>query len=197
MGSHRLPGKVMMEIGDKPIIQHVIDVLNAAKLVQGVIVAIPEEDRDSRLWDHLHKKVPIVTGSLDDLVSRFRKACDIWNLKYFMRVCADSPMLSVSAIDGTVKTWLGADDKDRIVRSEGPPGQNVEIVPAQWLHKHHKDMNGDDREHVTRYFYRMKFPVTSYDASHIPFGGVIDTMSDLIKVREWYEGYGHRRRERR
>lgn len=179
MNSTRLPGKVMMEIGGRPIIDHVLDALRKSN-VGRIIVAMPTGDLGSHLWRHLCQRTSIVRGPEHDVAARFLKAAR--DEEYFMRVCADSPLLSPNVINLVIDAW----EPDRIVRSTGTHGQQVEIVPTAWLKQNHQDMNEDDREHVTPFFYRNNFPVTDVPVC-IPFGGVVDTQEDLENVRRHYE----------
>src|SRR3990167_4978391 len=100
MGSTRLPGKVMMEVRSKPLIGYLLERLASCPRLD-VVVACPARDLDSPLGKFLLKgdhEVFFVPGDESDLVSRFVKVLEGLNAamrlpRYFLRICADSPLL--------------------------------------------------------------------------------------------------------
>ena len=57
MSSKRLPGKVLMKIGDKTLIDRTIDSAMIAKNIDKVYVATSEDESDDVLYEHLVKKM--------------------------------------------------------------------------------------------------------------------------------------------
>ena len=49
MGSTRLPRKVLMPICGKPVLQHIIERLSSSKLVNQIIIAIPDSEENNIL----------------------------------------------------------------------------------------------------------------------------------------------------
>ena len=112
MGSTRCPGKVMRDIGGKPMIGYLLDRMEQCKEVDRIIVAIPDEDVNSLLFEYL-KKRPIALVAprgvaTDDVYGRFATCLKVWQCDAFVRVCADSPMFSSDLID-----WAVVRFKDR------------------------------------------------------------------------------------
>lgn len=56
MGSTRLPGKVMMNLCGKPVIDHVIDRLKQSKLLDDIIIATTTSEKDKVIVEQAKKK---------------------------------------------------------------------------------------------------------------------------------------------
>jgi len=55
MGSTRLPGKVMMNLCGKPVIDHVIDRLKQSKLLDDIIIATTTSEKDKVIVEQAKK----------------------------------------------------------------------------------------------------------------------------------------------
>ena len=72
MGSERLPGKVLLDLTNgKKTIDFLFEQLKSSKLKKK-IVAIPENNEDDILFEHLkNSKIPCFRGSSLDVLDRF------------------------------------------------------------------------------------------------------------------------------
>ena len=158
LGSERLPQKTIREIAGKPLIRYLLERLNMSLELAGIVVLIPEADRDSEL-EIACKDVPVVHGAEEDVAGRFLTGLDAFPCDAFMRICADSPVLDPGLADSAVKMYH-ARDKKRIkvistTKSGFPSGQQVEIVNSAFYREIEPDLI--DREHVTSDLY-WKYP---------------------------------------
>ena len=73
MGSTRLPGKTMEKITkDKRVIDFVVEQLKFSKIIEKIIVAIPDSIEDDVTYNHLlSKKIQTYRGSLKNVLGRF------------------------------------------------------------------------------------------------------------------------------
>ena len=112
MGSTRCPGKVMRDIGGKPMIGYLLDEMERCNAIDRIVVAIPEEDDDSILFEYLKKRPVRFCAprgvATDDVAGRFVTCLKVWQCDAFVRVCADSLMLNHDLID-----WAVVRFKDR------------------------------------------------------------------------------------
>ena len=72
LGSTRLPGKVMMEINEMPMLKFQVDRVRQAKLIDQVIVAtttLAEDDKIFKLCKD--ESIPCFLGSEDDVLRRY------------------------------------------------------------------------------------------------------------------------------
>ncbi|NQT49968.1 NTP transferase domain-containing protein, partial [Candidatus Kuenenbacteria bacterium] len=82
MSSSRLPGKSMIDIAGKPMIQHVIERLKKAKSIDQIILATSNQSSDEPLADFVRSlgyQVYQHTGDINDVVGRVLAAAKMVN----------------------------------------------------------------------------------------------------------------------
>src|SRR5678809_419235 len=103
MGSTRLPGKVMMDLGGRPVLDWVVSAGLCANLIDDVVIATTTDPRDDviKQWcdDHL---VSCFRGSEDDVLSRFYEAAVWMEADVAVRVTCDCPYVDPNVIDQVV-----------------------------------------------------------------------------------------------
>lgn len=158
MSSKRLSGKVLMPVAGKPIIRHIVD---AAGIDQAVVLT-SKDPSDDVLANYLKNEgIEFFRGSLNNVFGRFCSAIQHYQPDWVMRLCADSPFIPNSLIDGIANIPRdGADLVTNIFPRTFPKGHSVEILRSQILVETQKTIfSKTDKEHVTPYFYRN---ATSY-----------------------------------
>jgi spore coat polysaccharide biosynthesis protein SpsF len=156
-GSARLPGKVLEDLGGRPVLEWVVRAASAATQVDTVIVAtstMAGDDVVAELAGSLG--VPVVRGSEDDVLSRFVAALDAHPADALVRLTADCPLLDPTLIDAVAGAWAAAPVHDYVstvlVRCL-PRGMDVELVTAGALRAVDRVAVGHDRVHVTSRLY--------------------------------------------
>jgi len=104
MGSTRLPGKVMMEIQGKSMLQHVIERVSRAKLVDEVVIAASSL-ADAEVFSPLTTFYPGEHILENDLVGRYYKCAKVFKAGLIVRVCADNPCIEPGEIDKLIETY--------------------------------------------------------------------------------------------
>jgi spore coat polysaccharide biosynthesis protein SpsF len=108
MSSSRLPGKVLLDIGGKPMLQHVIERSKTAKFVNQVVIATTSDTSDDTLERFCQKQtIPCYRGSLADVLDRFYQTACYFKADVIVRLTADCPLLDPELIDLTISTFLG------------------------------------------------------------------------------------------
>ena len=131
MSSQRLPGKVIMKIGKKEILSHIIDTLKKIKQISEIKVATSTSKLDIKII-HIckKKKIEVVRGNLNNVVSRFFKVLKKSESKFFIRINADSPFIDKNIIKKAI--FHAKKSKYDIVTNvfdkTYPKGQSVEII---------------------------------------------------------------------
>ena len=156
-GSTRLPGKVLEDLGGRPVLEWVVRAARAATGVDEVIVATSTQVGDDAVADLATSLgAPVVRGSEDDVLSRFVAALDAHPADALVRLTADCPLLDPILIDAVAGAWAGAPTHDYVstvlVRCL-PRGLDVELVSAQALRVVDRMATGHDRVHVTSALY--------------------------------------------
>ncbi len=114
MGSSRLPGKVLLKIGDKPMLAHVVDRTRMATSVDQVIVATTRDSADDPVADLCTARgYACYRGSLHDVLDRYYQAASIYPCDVVVRITADCPLIDPQLIDKAVNALLGSVSEDQ------------------------------------------------------------------------------------
>jgi len=132
MGSTRLPGKVLKPVLDKPILWHIVNRLRNSKLIDEIIIATTNKDRDKPIIDMAQKcLIQSYAGSEEDLIDRFYQASKLFNLDIVVRIAADRPVIDPQIVDKVVEFFLeGEYDYAATVTREYPvSGSEYKLFP--------------------------------------------------------------------
>jgi spore coat polysaccharide biosynthesis protein SpsF len=191
MGSPRLPGKVLEDLGGLPVLTWVVRACREAALADTVVVATSTGADDDAVEAHaLELGVPVVRGSEDDVLSRYLKAVDEHPCDAVVRITADCPFTDPAIIDAVIGAWQADPSYDYVstvlVRTL-PHGLDVELVRADALRRVDATATGHHRVHVTSGVYTD--PGT-YDLLGLCFAPdatdlriTVDTPEDLEALR--------------
>ena len=106
MSSTRLPGKVMLDIAGKPMLQHVIDRTRQARLVDRLVLATTTDTSDDLLERLCQKQaLSCYRGSLPDVLDRFYQAARQFRADVIVRLTADCPLIDPTVIDRTISAF--------------------------------------------------------------------------------------------
>ena len=188
MSSQRLPGKVLMEIAGKPMLQWVIEAAQAAKTVDRVLVATSDSAEDMELFKSVNSLVDVYRGDLNDVLGRFYKAALYYKPSHIVRLTGDCPMMRPEIIDKVVQHHLTYNRDYTTNRPYYPSGLDVEAFTMNTLVKTAKLASDPyDREHVTPYMKeRARFDVGKVAGYERNPGEKlsVDTQEELEKVRK-------------
>lgn len=182
MGSTRLPGKVLLPIGNHRALYHTIVRTQAA--VWKTVLAIPDTPENDILADAGQVwGVPVVRGSADDVLSRYWTAAQAFPADHYVRVTGDCPFLDVDVVRGVVAAYLarwpgvaqerythyGSNTQPRTF----PKGVECEVFSRALLEVARRCAPaGHCREHVTPFMRDLN-----------PNGGVLTNPTDLSHLR--------------
>lgn len=160
LGSTRLPGKSLLSLCDKPIIQHVIERVQRARLLDDVVVAIPDEKDNDKLKNAIKdtKAGTFVGKGLDDrdLIGRYCRCAEIHGATTIVRVCADNPCVDPGEIDRLISRysrntlgWKVLFSNTHNIQNNGyPDGLGAEIYDFKFMKWMNENVKGVDyREH--------------------------------------------------
>lgn len=192
MSSRRLPGKVLLPLAGKPVLQYVVEAAGRVPDLAGVVVATSNEASDDPIANFCaENKIHCFRGSLEDVARRFMAALGKYGWDGAVRISADSPLLDWHLIEEAVQHFQtnAWDLVTNVWPRSYPHGQSVEVVRAAALISAYKKFSqADDFEHVTQYFYRhehewrIKAIVAKRDLSHVQMA--LDTPEDLARLEQ-------------
>lgn len=198
MGSTRLPGKVLEDLGGMPVLEWVLRGCRAASLVDEVVVATSTDSRDDVVEQAARRLgVGVVRGSEDDVLDRFLLALDEHPADAVVRITADCPFVDPDLVDVVVGAWRAVEGLDYVstvlVRTL-PHGLDVELATAEALRRVGAAASDHHRVHVTSGIYTAPddFSVMGLcftpDASDLRV--TLDTPDDLRMLRAVVDARG-------
>ncbi len=196
MGSIRLPGKTLIEIEGKPLLEHIINRIRYSKSIDKIIIATTTEPEDKAIVSLAEKlQVETYTGSSEDVLDRFYQAASLFGAKEIVRITADDPFKDPKVIDEIVNYFFSHPELDYVsntIEPSYPVGIDVEVFSYKALKTSWQEAESPRyREHVTPYILCNPnlFKVANYkytgQLSHLRW--TIDTKEDLQMTREVYK----------
>jgi spore coat polysaccharide biosynthesis protein SpsF len=108
MSSSRLPGKVLIDIAGKPVLEHMLVRVQKATKLTGVVLATTTDPSDDILEQFCHRRdLPYYRGSLPDVLDRYYQAASQFHADMIVRLTADCPLIDPDLIDLTVMAFHG------------------------------------------------------------------------------------------
>lgn len=155
-GSSRLPGKVLLPLGGRPVLGWVVRAAQEAG-VDEVVVATSTAPGDDVVADLAHELgVEVVRGSELDVLQRFVRAAEQTGADAVVRLTADCPLLDPALIRGVVAAWRADPSLDYVATTlvrTLPRGLDVELVSREALNRADREAVDHHRVHVTSWLY--------------------------------------------
>jgi spore coat polysaccharide biosynthesis protein SpsF (cytidylyltransferase family) len=206
MTSTRLPGKVLMEIGNKPALQILIERLSGSRLIDETIIAATDNPQDDSI-EKLGKDLGIYTfrGSESDVLGRVVGAVESVKGDVIVEITGDCPLMDHEVADNVIEEYISKYPEYDYVTNIGyvenavreiPLGMDVRVFSFDEL----KKISGitddpEDREHVSLYFFRTGKDKYKLHNLRVPDKWkrdynprlCLDTKEDLEVIRNIYE----------
>lgn len=195
--SERLPGKVLLELAGRPVVEHVVRAARAVASIDDVVLATSTEAADDPLaavGEALG--VRTVRGSEHDVLGRFVAALEGDRAGAVVRLTADNPLLDPAVAELVVQRFLRGDCDYASNNGERswPRGLDCEVISREALRRSARDGHRpEDREHVT--FHARTHPrdfrlvnVRAPEHEHWPELRLsLDTAADLALLRRVFD----------
>lgn len=194
MGSTRLPNKVLKPIGNRSMIQVLLERLSKAVEVHQIIVATGVGGINQPLVNHVCELgYKCIQGSESDVLARYIMAAKSCDADTIVRITADCPLIDPDVVDDCIRAFsLGGFD---YLSNSNPPtfpdGLDVEVFTAESLFIAGQDaIKLSEREHVTPYIRESgKFKVGVFsleeDFSHLRW--TVDEQLDYSLVKNIFD----------
>jgi spore coat polysaccharide biosynthesis protein SpsF len=204
MSSTRLPGKVLLDLGGRPVLERMVERVRAAKTIDEIIVATTVDPSDNPIVALCQNmQVAVFRGSLPDVLDRYYKCALAHKADVVVRLTGDCPLIDPELIDEVVH-GLYDPLMDFSCNRLPPPfsrtypiGLDVEACTFAALEiAWHNATEKHDREHVMPYLYeklgRFKVIQLQNDEDYGNMRWTLDTPEDLILLREVITRLGNR-----
>lgn len=204
MGSTRLPGKILADIGGRPMLSRVVERARRAALLDGVLVATTTSaDDDAVEWLCRECGYAVTRGHPTDVLDRYYQAARAEGADVVVRLTADCPVIDPTVIDQVVGAFLAADPPVDFAANRLPDdrtfpiGLDTEVCSFAALAQAWSEAKEPyQREHVMPYLYeapgrfRTLLICSPRDLSHLRW--TVDTAEDLELLRRIYAHFGRR-----
>jgi spore coat polysaccharide biosynthesis protein SpsF len=194
MDSTRLPGKSLMDIAGKPLLQYVIEGAGSCSSFGGSIcVATSDRPVDDPIAEYCEDaSVDVFRGSVEDVSGRLLACAQSRSLDYFARMNGDSPFVDSELIDkaGEIVRQSGEDFITNIQPRSYPYGISVELFRTDAFAQGYERMSAPDHyEHVSHFFYEH---LSDFDYRNIQRKGenlseirmTVDTEADKLRFEK-------------
>jgi len=203
MGSSRLPGKVLKDIGGQPMLFREVLRARRAQTIGQVVVATTTEEGDEPIAAFcISKGIPCFRGDPYDVLDRYYQAARVYDAHMVVRLTGDCPVIDPGEIDRTVDTFIKA-GVDFAANRLPPPwkrttpiGLDTEVVTFKSLQRAWQEAEAKyAREHVMPYLYEEQGRFNTLLVDHDPDLGhlrlTVDTPEDLELIRRIYDHFGN------
>lgn len=202
MGSTRHPGKTLVKIGTKTLIERVIDRVLTSKTIKNIILATTVLSEDDKLAEFIKNKYPqvnIYRGDKDDVLQRFIKAARLFHADPIIRITADDPFKDPFIIDNLLDVFLDGkyDYVSNTIKHTYPEGLDIEVFSLNALVRADKEgRDQKDREHVTYYIWNhpeiFKLKNIEADKNYSGVRLTVDYQEDLDLAEKIYNHFAPR-----
>ncbi|MCS5707686.1 hypothetical protein CC99x_002075 [Candidatus Berkiella cookevillensis] len=194
MGSSRLPGKAMLPLLERPMLELLLTRLKDNKYGLPIILATTSLPEDEILCEIAEKQDCLwFKGNPHDLVHRYIECAKHFQIDRIIRVTADCPFVDGSTLDYFLDaTFSSFSTGFSLATTKGkfPVGIDFELFERNSLEKLHQSdcLTPEHREHLTLYFYhhqneypiKVISPPESWKSN--PSSFTIDTLEDYNKA---------------
>ena len=153
MGSTRLPGKVLLDLGGRTVLARVIERARAIAGCHVVVCAVPDSEADDPVAQEAQRAGAVVTrGSTTDVLDRYWRAAQSVKADAVMRITSDCPLIDPNVCGALIARWRdsGADYGSINMPPSWPHGLECEIFSSAWLERAAREaVKPSDREHVS------------------------------------------------
>lgn len=153
MTSSRLPGKVLLQAAEKPMLEHLVNRLRAVPSLQRIVLATTTNKADDKLEEFSIKMgISCYRGSENDVMARVIDAAESEAADAVVEITGDCPIIDPKIVEQTISVFKS---KQVDYASNGhirsfPDGMDTQVFQLEALKRSAAMTNNRlDREHVT------------------------------------------------
>lgn len=192
LDSKRLPGKGLLKVRDKALLQYVVERSNKINGIDQIVLATTARELDDPLEDFAGAHgILSYRGSTNDVAGRVLGTVKRYEFDTFIRINGDSPLIDYGLINKGLEYFASEkyDIVTNVYRRSFPKGMSVEIVSTKTFRDAYSKMKeAEHLEHVTKYFYDNSdtfslFNIQSHDGSLQDIQLAVDTPEDFARFQ--------------
>ena len=197
MTSTRLPGKVLMPVMGKQMLEYMIERVRRVSELDEIIVATTINDTDQPIVDLAERLgVGCFRGSENDVMGRVLSAAQYYEADVIVELTGDCPLIDPDVISSVIRCFSQgeADYASNVPIRTYPIGMETQVFPTSIL-ADAASMTQDptDREHVSLYIYshpERYHIVTVHSGLPKRWHGIrltLDTVEDFELINEIFK----------
>ena len=131
MGSSRLPGKVLKDVGGRPMIQFLLERLARAQTVDAIVLATSASASSDSLAEFVQGLgFDVYRGSEDDVLDRTYQAGLAAKATTVIRITGDCPFVDPALVDEAVAAFASGDVDylSNVAPPSYPDGLDIEVL---------------------------------------------------------------------
>jgi len=193
MNSSRFWGKVMEQVGGKPLLYHVVERLKCSRSIDDIVIATSFKCEDRVIVDAAEEYgVYSFAGSAHDVLKRFVDVSEFFKADYIVQIPADKPLFEPMYIECCIERML-VGNADYCYVYGDVAGTGVDVIKVEAMRRQ-ADIAGQphQREHVVPGLLENpdQFKIVYVPApDHLRCPGLrltIDTPEDMELIRAIY-----------
>ena len=204
MGASRLPGKTLMDVSGKTLLERVIDRLSLSKAVDTIVVATTTATRDDAVVDLCAKKsILFFRGSEKDVLERVYQTAKKYEADIIIQSGGDCPFYDPILVDILVSVlkFGGYAYAANDMTLTFPEGIDAHVMRFDALQTSAKEAtNARERDDTPRFIWNNseRFPIFNMEAApHSPLNRpeirlTVDYPEDLSLAQKIYKEFGQR-----
>lgn len=153
MGSTRLPGKILTNIGTKNLLEHILFRLSRLKHTAKLIIATSNTGKDDLVEEFCIKNnVTCFRGSELNVLERYYLCAKQYHFDHIVRLTGDNPFTDIEELDNLISLHLDSHSDYSRSFAVLPKGVGAEIFTFKALEtSHYKSSKPNHFEHVNEY----------------------------------------------
>ena len=198
LSSKRLPRKAFARIGNKRVIDWVLDSCRELH-VDERILATSNETSDDELAEYVSSRgYSVYRGDLDDVYGRALSCAEEYGLDAFARINGDSPFTDINLIDKGFEKMISNNLEfiSNIIQRTYPYGVSCEVIRTSLLQRYDSNQyRSVSREHITQILYQnldsIRHGSMESEENFSDLKLTVDLPGDLKRIQRIYDYFGN------
>src|SRR3954470_10802095 len=136
MTSSRLPGKVLLPVLGRPLLELMVERLRRARTIDEIVIATTEDATSDPLQELAERLgIGCFRGSEDDVLARVLGAAQAYDAELIVELTGDCPLIDPALVDHLIERHRegGADYTANVLDKTYPLGFAVQVFPTRVL----------------------------------------------------------------
>ena len=195
LSSRRLPGKVLMDVANKPMLVQQWLRIKQSRHIDKIVVATSHQQEDEAILATCrHYQINSFAGELNNVLKRFYDCASRFRPTHVVRLTADCPLADADLIDEVIEQHITAanDYTSNAFPRSYPDGLDVEILRFDSLKQIYLSATEPEQlEHVTPYVRlhpeQFKIGSVSCDEDLSAHRWTVDYPEDLQLIKKVFD----------